>query len=187
MNLLLIIFIAIGLAMDASAVSISIGISACKASKIVFFDAVKSSFFFGLFQSIMPLFGWLIGSKLKNFITGFDHWVVFSLLAITGIKMIYEANKKTNKEERKNFYNLQMLLILAIATSIDAFAVGISFAFLKFNILTPILVIGIVTFLMTLCCFFIGKLISKLLSKKMEILGGLILIIIGFKILLEHL
>ncbi len=173
--------------MDASAVAISIGISTYKVSKIVIFDALKPSLFFGSFQSIMTFVGWLIGSKLKNFITGADHWIVFSLLVIMGIKMIYEANKKTGKEERKNFYNLPVLLILAIATSLDAFAVGFSFAFLEFNILIPILVIGIITFLMSFCCFFVGKIFNKLNGKKMEVIGGLILIIIGVKILLEHL
>ncbi len=143
--------------------------------------------FFGLFQAVMPLIGWLGGLSLKNFISGLDHWIAFGLLSFIGCKMIYESIKVESNVREINPLNVYVLLILAVTTSIDALAVGVSFAFLKISIVTPILVIGIITFFLSFIGVFIGDRFGHFFENKIEILGGLILIGIGIKILIEHL
>jgi manganese efflux pump family protein len=178
------LFIATGLSMDAFAVSVTSGLII---KKNRFNSAVKIAFLFGLFQAIMPVIGWSMGINLRNFIQSFDHWLAFGLLAFIGCKMIYESfHEKENKKdiERLHFFSF---LLLAIATSIDALIVGVSFAFLNFAILIPILIIGLVTFLFSFAGFFIGNKIGHFFEKKIEIIGGIILIGIGAKILIEHL
>lgn len=183
MSIISIIFIAVGLAMDAFAVSVAGGV-AVKTHKIR--QALKMAIFFGVFQGIMPVVGWLAGVGIKNFISGFDHWIAFGLLTVIGIKMIYESTVIKSEKPELSF-SLYMLLMLAIATSIDALAVGLSLSFLNVFIIIPSIVIGIITFVLSLAGFFIGNKFGHLLESKIEILAGLILIGIGIKILLEHL
>jgi putative Mn2+ efflux pump MntP len=183
MNMIMILFIAFGLAMDAFAVSITNGIT-IKHQRIN--NALKIGIFFGSFQALMPLIGWLAGLRLRDFISGFDHWVAFGLLSLIGGKMIYESTKIGDDKEIRSL-NLFVLLLLSIATSIDALAVGLSFAFLKISIATPIIVIGIVTFILSFLGVLVGNKLGHFFENKMEILGGLILIGIGIKILIEHL
>lgn len=175
--------IALGLAMDSFSVSISNGLTAnvFKKSK-----AITIALFFGFFQGIMPVVGWLAGESIANYISAFDHWVAFSLLTIIGVKMIHESfsNKPNNF---LNTYNFKVILILSVATSIDALAVGLSFSFLNISILSPALIIGVITFSLSFFGVYIGKRFGKILKNKIEVLGGLILIVIGVKILLEHL
>jgi len=169
--------------MDAFAVSITNEIT-IKHQRIN--NALKIGIFFGSFQALMPLIGWLAGLRLRDFISGFDHWVAFGLLSLIGGKMIYESTKIGDDKEIRSL-NLFVLLLLSIATSIDALAVGLSFAFLKISIATPIIVIGIVTFILSFLGVLVGNRLGHFFEKKMEIVGGLILIGIGIKILIEHL
>ncbi|MBL7128152.1 MAG: manganese efflux pump [Ignavibacteria bacterium] len=184
METLNILVIAVGLAMDAFAVSVASGFTLkdLKVNKVL-----TIALFFGAFQAIMPVLGWLSGIGLKSFIAGIDHWVAFVLLVGIGIKMIYEALRFKKKEKHPNSFNLYILFILAVVTSIDAFAVGISFAFLKISILTPVLIIGLVTFVLSFSGAYLGKKFGHLFESKIEILGGIILIVIAFKILFEDL
>jgi putative Mn2+ efflux pump MntP len=176
--------IAFGLAMDAFAVSIASGVT-IKHLRIR--NALTIAAFFGSFQAFMPLIGWLAGLTLRDFISGVDHWVAFGLLNGIGFKMIYESCKVESIERKINPLNIFVLLILSVATSIDALAVGLSLSFLKIAIAIPALVIGTVTFLLTLLGVFVGSRVGHFFEKKIEILGGLMLIGIGIKILIEHL
>jgi len=184
MDILSIILIAFGLAMDAFAVSITSGIT-IKQLKIN--NALKIAFFFGAFQAIMPLVGWLAGLSLREFIANIDHWIAFVLLSFIGCKMIYEAVTLQSEERETNPLNVYVLLMLSVATSIDALAVGVSFAFLNSAIITPILVIGTITFILSYLGVFIGDRIGHFFENKIEIVGGLILIGIGVKILVQDL
>lgn len=184
MDILNIIIIAFGLAMDAFAVSITSGLT-IKNLRINY--AFRIALLFGLFQAIMPLIGWLSGITIRDFVMNIDHWIAFILLSFIGGKMIYESTRIKSEKITSNPLNIQILLILSIATSIDAFAVGISFAFLQTSIITPIVIIGIVTFILSFIGVFIGDLKGHLFEGKIEIIGGIILIGIGFKILIEHL
>ncbi len=184
MNLINTIFIAFGLAMDAFAVSITSGLT-IKNLKIK--HAFRIAFFFGLFQAIMPIIGWFSGLNIKDFIVSIDHWIAFILLSFIGCKMIYESTKIESEEIKTNPLHFHTLLLLSIATSIDALAVGISFAFLQISIITPIIIIGVVTFILSFIGVFIGDVKGHLFQGKIEILGGIILIGIGLKILIEHL
>ncbi len=152
MSFLTIILIAVGLAMDAFAVSIANGIPITRQRMP---HALRIAFSFGLFQAIMPVVGWLAGLSLKTYITAIDHWIAFILLAFIGIKMIYDAIRKDDcDEEACGTIDITTLFALSIATSIDALAVGITFAFLKVSIIYPVLIIGIVTFILSLIGFF---------------------------------
>ncbi len=184
MDILNIIVIALGLAMDAFAVSITSGLT-IKNLKIKY--AFRIALFFGVFQAFMPLVGWLAGLSLKDFISGVDHWIAFGLLCLIGCKMIYESIKIESSEREINPLNVYVLLVLSVATSIDALVVGVSFAFLMISIATPIIVIGIVTFLLSFVGVFVGNRSGHFFEGKIEIIGGLILISIGIKILIEHL
>jgi len=184
MHMITIVFIALGLAMDALAVSIASGTAI---RHLTANGALKIAVFFGSFQAIMPLIGWSAGLGLINLISGVDHWIAFAILSFIGCKMIYESRKIELKERKTNPLNTSVLLILSVATSIDALAVGVSFAFLKVFIVTPIIVIGIVTFLLSFIGVFAGDRYGHLFENKIEIIGGITLIGIGIKILLEHL
>jgi len=182
MQYITILVIAIGLAMDALAVSISSGI-AIKDLKIR--DALKIAGFFGGFQVLMPVLGWLAGTGLKNLITGFDHWIGFGLLLFVGVRMMFEPEKRG--EQKHSPRETHVLLVLAVATSIDALAVGLSISFLHMPIVVSVLIIGVVTFLICLAGVFAGKKLGQVFAKRFEVAGGLILIAIGVKILIEHL
>jgi len=170
--------------MDAFAVSITSGITI---RHLRINHALRIAVFFGSFQAVMPVIGWLVGLSLRDFIAGVDHWIAFGLLSFVGSKMIYGAMKMEASENGIDPLNLYVLLMLSVATSIDALAVGVSFAFLKISIVTPIIVIGVVTFALSYLGTYVGNRLGHFFERKIEILGGLILIGIGTKILLEHL
>ena len=183
MDLFTIILIAIGLAMDAFAVSIANGIS-IKSQKRK--NAFIIAAFFGGFQMFMPVIGWLAGLGLEELIMGVDHWVAFGLLAFIGSRMIYDSAKEEDLKRDSNL-RIHALLTLSVATSIDALMVGLSFAFIQTAIATPIIIIGLVTFLLSFIGFYFGNIIGQVLGNKIKVIGGVILIGIGLKILLEHL
>ena len=178
-----ILLIAVGLAMDALAVSIASGIT-IKDLRIR--NALTIALFFGSFQAFMPMLGWTAGLAARAFITGVDHWIAFVLLCLIGCKMIYESTKMGSIEKELDPLNIFVLLLLAVATSIDALAVGLSFAFLTMAILTPALIIGLITFSLSFLGVFVGNASGHFFESKIEIIGGLILIGIGLKILIEH-
>lgn len=184
MTLLTIILLAFALAMDAFAVSIASGI-AIKDLKIK--HSLIIAAWFGIFQAIMPLLGWIGGLKLQRFISGIDHWVVFGLLLFIGAKMIYEAYRIESVEDRSNPMDVSVLFILSIATSIDALAAGFSFALLNVSVVSPVIIIGLITFIMSFIGVWIGNKGTHFFEKKMEIAAGIVLISIGIKVLLEHL
>lgn len=185
MDFLSILIIAIGLSMDSLAVSIVNGLMM---PKLKFFRAMYIAFFLALFQATMPIIGFLGGSIIENEIKSIDHWLAFILLAFIGGKMVYEGMSSQENLEVKKEYQLsfQKLITQSIATSIDALAVGISFAFLDIKIYTTALIIGCVTFLFSMIGLRMGKSIGSKTRGRMEILGGLFLIAIGLKILIEH-
>ncbi len=182
-NLITVILIGIGLSMDAFAVGISCGLIK-KEIKIKF--SLKISFFFGFFQFGMVFLGFLLGKELLNFIKDYDHWVAFLILLIIGLKMIYESFSG-HRENKLNPENFKTLFLLSIATSIDAFAVGISLSLLKILILLPSIIIGSITFTLSFISIHLGCIFGKIFRKGAEIIGGLILISIGIRILFEHL
>jgi len=184
MSILTIIFLAIGLGVDAFSVAIGIGATNSKKS---WAPVMRLSLAFGLFQFVMPLAGWLAGSTVVDMIQTFDHWMAFGLLALIGGKMIWEGFEKESDGGKADQTRGWPLLLLSIATSIDALAVGFSFSLLKTPILFPAAIIGVVCFLMTAVGMIFGKGLARIFGKKVEILGGLVLIAIGVKILLEHL
>ena len=173
--------IAIGLAMDAFAVSVSNGMSI---PDLRFKDALKFGIFFGFFQMLMPYLGWFAGQLFSGYITAFDHWVAFVLLSYIGIKMMLDAK---NGEEATGSTKFKVLLVLAIATSIDALAAGITFAFMPGNIYYYVGVIGIITFVLSTFGALIGKRAGCALGCRAQMIGGLLLVIMGLKILIEHL
>lgn len=182
-----ILLIGVGLAMDAFAVAVCKGLSMKKVNKK---HAAVIALFFGGFQGLMPFIGWALGKGFEQYIKSVDHWIAFVLLGIIGGKMVYEAIKggdETIAAEDEEKLNLKELLVLAIATSIDALAVGITFAFLEYPIAESVAVIGIATFIISLAGVYIGNIFGSKYEKKAELAGGAVLIIIGLKILLEHL
>ena len=184
MTFLSILLIAVGLSMDAFAVAVCKGL---KMRKIEYGKMLLIGLFFGGFQALMPLIGWLIGMKFQKFIESYDHWVAFLLLAIIGGKMIYESFKP-DEDESDGSFGISELFVLAIATSIDALAVGIAFAmFEEVNILYSITIIGCITFILSVFGVAIGNKFGALYKNKAELAGGVILVLLGLKILLEHL
>lgn len=184
MNIFTILIIGTALSMDVFAISVTSGVT-IKDVKIN--QVLKIALFFGLFQFGMFLFGNLTGFGMRNLISGIDHWIAFSLLSLIGGKMIYESFQIADAEKiRKDPLNNFVLLALAVATSIDAFAVGLSFALLKVPVFMPAVIIGIVTFVISFTGVFLGGKIGHFFENKIEIVGGLILIFIGMKILIEH-
>jgi len=184
MNFVTITIIAIGLAMDAFAVSIASGVT-LKQFKVG--PALRVALFFGGFQALMPVLGWLTGSSFQQYIAAFDHWIAFGLLTFIGSKMIYESFLIEKTENNYDPNNLATVFVLSIATSIDALAVGLSFSALQVQIIQPAIVIGIVTFLLSLLGVYIGGKFGSLFENKIEFIGGTVLIGIGLKILIEHL
>ncbi len=183
MDILSIILIAIGLSMDSFAVSVSNGLT------IIDLDRRKKiviAFSLAIFQALMPFIGWISGVGIEKHIKQYDHWIAFLLLSFIGGKMVLEGLQNSEKIKSKKL-NYITLIGQSIATSIDAFAVGISFAFLNIPIVTPVLIIGLVTFCFAIVGLQIGKYIGSKFSKRIELLGGILLIAIGTKILIEHL
>ena len=180
--------LAIGLAMDCLAVSIASGIIL---KRIQWRPMLVMAFFFGLFQAIMPLLGWLGASTFSHLIESVDHWIAFAILAFLGGRMIKESFKEEDCCQRFNPASLKVVITMAIATSIDALAIGISFAFVGINsftsILSPIVIIGFTSFVISTLGSLIGVFCGKRFNLRMELWGGLVLIIIGVKILIEHL
>jgi manganese efflux pump family protein len=182
MDLASLLLIAVGLSMDALAVSLTIGLTL---SCFQIRPALRTALFFGGFQALMPLIGWASGMTFSGWIKPFDHWVAFGLLVFIGGKMIRESRKPEGDKIVCNPNNYATLLTLAVATSIDALAVGLSLSFLEVRILTPVLVIGAVTFGLSFLGVWVGNRLR--LGKSIEVLGGLVLIGVGLKILLQHL
>jgi putative Mn2+ efflux pump MntP len=178
-----VLLIAVGLAMDCFAVSLGAGITVSgRGAKIK--TALKMAVLFGVFQSAMTGLGWLAGSTFRGFIESFDYLIAFGLLAFVGAKMLVEAFKKGNKPA--DFSGISVLLMLAVATSIDAFAVGISFSVIRMNMLMPVAVIGLVSFILTIIGVEIGNRAGRILGRNAEIAGGLVLMGMGVRILIEH-
>lgn len=180
-----ILFIGIGLAMDAFAVSICKGLSMKNVKKK---DVFIIALFFGGFQALMPFIGWFLGRGFESYITSIDHWIAFILLGIIGGKMLIDGIKGDDEESDEEFsLDIKELFLLAIATSIDALAIGITFAFLSYPIMECVVIIGITTFIISFIGVYIGNVFGAKYEHKAEIMGGIILIGIGLKILLEHL
>ena len=183
MGFIELIILSIGLAMDAFAVSVCKGLSM---SKMNWKNACIIGIYFGFFQGFMPLVGYLLGISFQDKICSIDHWIAFILLGIIGLNMIKEAISKENEKQDESI-KFKDMIILAIATSIDALAVGITFAFLKVNILLAISLISIITFIISVAGVKIGNIFGDKYEKKAEFAGGIILILLGIKILFEHL
>ena len=179
--------IGVGLSMDAFAVSICKGLGM---SRLNMRQAVVISLFFGGFQALMPLIGWALGSQLADLITPIDHWIAFALLAFVGGKMLWDAFHEDDGEDgeaKDAKLDLKELLMLAIATSIDALAVGITFAFLQVAIVPSVIIVGVTTFVLSFVGVAVGHFFGARFEKPATIAGGVVLILIGAKILLEHL
>ena len=184
MSTLELLLVAIGLSMDAFAVAVCHGLSMQKAS---FKKALIIGLYFGFFQAAMPLIGYLVGSQFANLIEAYDHWITFVLLAFIGGKMIVESLKAEDLSDiEEASLKITAMLPLAIATSIDALAAGVSFAFIRVNIVPAILFIGIITLTLSMLGVKIGNAFGAKFKAKAEFAGGVILILIGLKILLEH-
>ncbi|MEG1642558.1 MAG: manganese efflux pump MntP family protein [Bacteroidales bacterium] len=183
MNAFEIILLAIGLSMDTFAVSLSAGL-ALKPFRLLYIFRI--AVWLALFQGIMPVIGWFLGREFIFYIENCDHWIAFTLLLFLGIKMIYEA--LFSKDNNKSFAPTQFITLaqLGIATSIDALAVGVSFAFLRINMWQAITIITLVTFLISVAGCYIGKIFGTKWNKCSSLAGGVILIAIGIKILIEH-
>lgn len=178
----------IGLAMDAFAVSVCKGLGMRRLNKK---QALIIGLYFGGFQALMPLIGWLLGSQFQKYITSIDHWITFILLGFIGGKMMIEAIREWNEEETVDVMDAPLdhknMLVLAVATSIDALAVGITFAFLDTPIIEAITIIGITTMVISIIGVVVGNFFGSRYKSKAEFIGGLILVLLGLKILLEHL
>ncbi len=183
MGLLELFILAVGLSMDAFAVSVCKGLAM---PKITVKKAAVVGIWFGGFQALMPALGYLLGSQFKNSITAIDHWIAFILLGIIGGNMIREACPGECEKENDSL-DIKTMFLLAVATSIDALAVGITFAFLKVNIAAAVSFIGVTTFVISAAGVKIGNIFGTKYKSKAELAGGIILILLGLKILLEHL
>ena len=177
------LLLAVGLSMDAFAVAVCKGLATRKLDGR---KMVTAGLWFGGFQALMPLLGYLLGSAFERYITAFDHWIAFLLLAFIGGKMIWEA-ARGGEEEHAEALSLKLLVMMAVATSIDALAVGITFAFLQMDILSSAAVIGLTTFVISFGGVCAGNRFGARYKRKAEIVGGVVLVLIGVKILLEHL
>lgn len=186
MNIWLVLSLALALAMDAFAVSISVSL---QVRGISHQQSFRLAFHFGLFQFLMPCAGWILGRSIQSFIHAVDHWIAFFLLLFIGGKMIKDSFTQENAAEKKSKDPTKglTLMVLAIATSIDAWAAGLSLGLLDVKVLYPALVIGMVAFILSLVGSRLGPILGKIFGKRAELLGGVVLILIGSKILFEHL
>lgn len=181
------VLIGVGLSMDAFAVALCKGLSM---RRVNYAHAAVIALFFGVFQAVMPLIGWVLGTQFARYITSVDHWIAFALLGYIGGKMIWDAlheAPETAPCAGEGRLDLKELLMLAVATSIDALAVGITFAFLQVSILPAAATIGLITFALSFAGVVVGNRFGTRFQKKAEIAGGVVLVLIGLKILLEHL
>lgn len=183
MGIIPVVLIAFGVAMDAFAVSITGGLT-IKSLKIG--GALKIALFLGSFQGIMPLLGWSVGLSFRG-ISAYDHWVAFGLLTAVGAKMIYESLRADSSRKKTTPLNTRVLVVLSLATSIDALAVGLSLSLLGVSIVLPAIVIGVVTFLLSFLGVYLGNSLGHYFRRRIEIVGGLVLICIGARMLIEHL
>ena len=183
MDLLTPALIAIGLSMDCFAVSLAIGTTT---KTRLIFAATIIALFFGAFQAGMAVIGWVAGVSLIGLISAYDHWIAFILLAIVGGKMILEGVRGGDDEAHVEVIRIVPVIVLSVATSIDALAVGVSFGVLQMAVLIPALIIGIICFGISFAGVMLGERLEKYLGNKMEIFGGIILILIGIRILYEH-
>lgn len=187
MGLIELVLIAVGLSMDAFAVSICKGLGM---KRLDVKQAAIIAVFFGGFQGLMPVIGWALGTGFQSYITPVDHWVAFALLAFIGAKMLFDAfhdDEEDSQELSSDRLAIKEVVLLAIATSIDALAVGITFAFLQVDIVVSVLLIGIITFALSFIGVAVGHQFGARFEKPASIVGGVVLILIGLKILLEHL
>lgn len=178
-----ILILAVGVSMDAFAVSICKGLSVCKVHPR---HAASTALWFGGFQALMPLVGYFAGVSFAGFVTSVDHWIAFVLLGIIGAKMVKESFEKTEVCCTDSDFSFRTMLTMAVATSIDALAVGVSLAFLNVNIWTAVIMIGLTTGAFSAAGIYIGNIFGSRFKSKAEFAGGLILIAIGTKILLDH-
>ena len=187
MGLFELVLIAIGLSMDAFAVSVCKGLGMNRVKRS---DAFLIAFFFGAFQCLMPIIGWVLGAQFEKFIVPVDHWIAFVLLGIIGVQMIREALEKDEGCAEcgcQKKLKIGELTLLAIATSIDALVIGITFGLLSVKIIPSASLIGVITFLISFAGVYIGNRFGTVYKKKAELTGGIILILIGLKVLVEHL
>jgi putative Mn2+ efflux pump MntP len=180
---LIMVLVALGLALDSFSVSVTNGLAS---SRFESRRALTTGAFFGLFQALMPLVGWLAGVHLTGLISGFDHWIAFLLLTAIGCRLILDAVRNDAKSSAGS-WGLRALLTLSIATSIDALAVGLTLSVLQLPLAATVIVVGIVTFSLSVLGVYLGGKIRRLVSHRVGILGGLILIALGMKILVDHL
>ena len=184
MNIVKLLFIAVSLSMDAFAVSVCKGLNM---KKINYRHAVIIGGFFGVFQAVMPLIGWAVGKQFASLVTSVSHWIAFGLLVFIGGKMLIEAIKSDGEEDVPEGLDYKELFILAVATSIDALAVGVVFAFENVKIVPSVLIIGVTTFALSFIGVAIGNRFGAKYNKRAQIAGGAVLILLGAKILLEGL
>jgi putative Mn2+ efflux pump MntP len=184
MKLFEIILIAVGLSMDAFAVSITLGLSVKKPKAK---EIIIPGVFFGFFQALMPIIGYFAGTYFAGKIQEFDHWIAFVLLGIIGGKMIKESLSKKEEETNEDYFQFMKMLVLAIATSIDALAIGVTFAFFNINIFKAAIIIGSITFFLSMIGVKIGNIFGAKFKSKAEFIGGAVLVLLGIKIVIEHL
>ena len=183
MKLLDIIFIAVGLSMDAFAVSITLGLSVNTSKKL---EYIIPGIYFGFFQALMPLIGYFTGALFSNKAGQFAHWIAFVLLGFIGSKMIIESFSRKKETIYNNPFNAVKMLVLAIATSIDALMVGVTFAFFDINIINAIAIIGLITFIISVCGVIIGQFFGMRFKSYAEFIGGAVLLLLGMKILVDR-
>lgn len=184
MSLFTLFVTAVGLSMDAFAVSICKGLAM---KKLSIKKALVIGLWFGGFQALMPTIGYLLGSRFERYVTAIDHWIAFALLALIGANMVKEALSKDENDEANDSVDVKTMFLLAVATSIDALAVGVTYAFLQVAIIPAVSFIGVTTFLLSVCGVKVGNVFGVKYKSRAELAGGIILIVMGLKILLEHL
>jgi len=175
---------AVGLAMDCFAVSLGIGTTGYANNPRALF---RLSYHFGLFQALMPVLGWLVGIQISGLVSSLDHWIAFGLLGFVGVRMIRSGLDTEGESHTKDPSRGGTMVLLSVATSIDAFAIGLTLAMLNVEILYPSLVIGVITGILSLIGLLVGGRLGAKFGKRMEIIGGVLLIFIGFRVLLSHL
>jgi putative Mn2+ efflux pump MntP len=179
-----ILVMAVGLAMDCFAVSLGIGTTGYANNPRALF---RLAYHFGLFQALMPVLGWLVGTQVSGLVSSFDHWIAFGLLGFVGVRMIRSGLDAEGKSHTKDPSRGGTMVMLSVATSIDAFAIGLTLAMLQVDILYPSVVIGVVTGILSLIGLLLGSRLGAAFGKRMEVVGGVLLIIIGLRVLLSHL